>query len=149
MSTTSWTDECHRAAALFDAGDHKGALTVFLDICGRSDLNPSGRAMMFLNVATTHEKMGQHVEAMQAFDHARIWSLQQYMFVEQSRAVYLIRVGRNGEAIELIEHLLKQDSLMPESRAACESNLQIARQNATGAPAEGTVRFSEAPRSTL
>lgn len=151
MSTpeTTWQDDCHRAAAVFEAGDHQGALDIFNSICSRADVDPTMKAMMYINVATTQEKMGKHDESMKAYDQARVCSLQQYLYVEQSRVVYLIRVGRFNEAITLIEYLLKHDSLTADARAACETNLTIARQNTKAPPVPGATRYSEAPRATL
>lgn len=152
MSTaTNWHDDCHRAAALFEQGDHAGAADLFRQICARPDVGQSDKALMFINLATICEKMGRHDQAIQAFDDARAQSLQCYFYVEQSRAVFLIRTGRSAEAIPLIENLLRHPALTGDYRVGCEENLRIARQHAAAGtrPDSDGARFAETPRASL
>jgi tetratricopeptide (TPR) repeat protein len=152
MSTAvNWHDDCRLAAEMFEKGDHAGAAALFRGICARADVGQSDKALMYINLATVGEKLGRHDEALAAFDDARAQSLQAYFYVQQSRAVFLIRIGRAVEAIPLIEELLKHAALTGDYRVGCEENLRIARQHAAAGtkPDAGTAKFSEAARATL
>ncbi|MBX3395306.1 MAG: hypothetical protein KF841_08055 [Phycisphaerae bacterium] len=151
MTQTDWRQECHRAAALFDQNDPAAAAAIFEDICARPELGQSDRALMFVNLATIYAAMNRFDDTMAAFDNARRNALQVYLFVEQSKAVTLIRQGRSKDAIPIIEQLLANDALTGDYRTACEENLKLARQHAAGGgrpPGDG-ARYSEAPRQSL
>ncbi len=151
MTTPTWQDEVHRAAALYDNKDFAGAEKIFVDICNRPDVGQADKAIMGLNLANVREQMGSIDGALLAFDDARIQSLQHFLFVQQSRAVFLIRVGRYDDAVKLIEELLRSDALNADGRKACEENLAIARQHGGASPSAnpiGPVKYKEAPHST-
>ncbi len=158
MTTTHWNDDLSRAAALFSSGDFNASVKIFEDICTRPELTPTDRSYMYLNLATNYESLKRYSDADKALDEAGVCALQNYLFVEQTRAVYLIRVGRSAEAVTVIEQLLKNKALSADGRAACEENLKIARQYAKsgGAPTlnaasadAAKVRYTEAPHTPL
>ncbi len=154
MSTAAnWHDDCRLAAEMFEKGDHAGAAAMFRGICARTDLGQTDKALMYINLATVCEKMGRHDDALKAFDEARAQSLQCYFYVQQSRGVFLIRVGRSAEAIPLFEDLLRNPALTGDYRVGSEENLRLARQHAaagTKPDAGGSgAKFAETPRASL
>lgn len=159
MTKTHWNDDLNRAADLFTKEDYNASVKIFEDICARPELSPTERSYMFLNLATNYERLKRYSDADKALDDAGDCALQNYLFVEQSRAVYLIRVGRSAEAVPLIEQILRNKALSADGRAACEENLNIARQYAKsgGVPSfdvppsvdTAKVRYTEAPQTPL
>lgn len=159
MSQPTWQDECHRAAALFNTNDFAGASEIFQAICNRPDIDQASKSLIYLNVAHCQEKQSNHAQVMKAFDDARAVSLQHYFYVEQSRGVYLARVGAYQEALAIFEHLLKYPQLTGDYRKGCEENVAFIRSQSK-APSSGktpapvpaptsTARFTEAPRATF
>lgn len=164
MDKPTWQEECHRAAALFDGGDAAGAEKIYVKICGDEDptLDNVSKSMMLLNLAKVRETLKNHDGVMEAFREAGKLSLQQYLYIRQTEAVFLVNAGRYAEGAALFEELLKSDALNADGRDACTSNLAIARQYLSGkaptAPGTGPAgpsaqpgqaRFTEAPRQTL
>lgn len=164
MEKSTWQDECRRAAALFDGGDAAGAEKIFVQICGDEDptLDNVSRSMMLLNLAKVRETLKNYDGVMEAFREAGKLSLQQYLYIRQTEAVFLVNAGRYAEGAALFEELLKSDALNADGRDACTGNLAIARQYLAGGataasgagPAvssaqPGQARFTEAPRQTL
>ena len=125
---TSWDHLLRQAAEHFEAGNFQAAAELFYQICNDIQIPAGERAYMCMNLALTYDKMGLVQEAADSYQFAVTLALQPLMFVQTTRATYLIEHGRAAEAIAIIEELLSLEALSPEDRAACEQNLAEARR---------------------
>jgi tetratricopeptide (TPR) repeat protein len=120
-------EEIYRAAAMFDAGDLASAGQIFASIVNDPQVPDFERAMMAINLATVHDRMGNLADALTAYDAAIGFAVKPYAFVQGNRASFLYERGYREEAIALWEHLLSIEQIEPDRRKTFEQNLQTAR----------------------
>ena len=123
----TWDERCHEGAALFESGDHAGAVRIFEQLAADESADAFGRAMMYVNIATIEAKGGSKLRVMKAYERAAGLALYSYMLVQSRRIAWLVESRSYAEAEQLVERLLALPELIATDRAALEQNLKAIR----------------------
>jgi tetratricopeptide (TPR) repeat protein len=123
----SWTERCHEAAALFEQGEYSRAAAIFEEICADESIGQSDRAMMYLNLARTCEKLGSKLRVIKAYEQAASLAISTYLYVQTTRAQWLLSSGQPREALAVLEQLSGLDGIVGDQRKRLDENIQAAR----------------------
>ena len=119
-------DEITRGAQLFEAGKLSEAAEVFKRLAEMEELGRTGRAIAAVNLAVTYDKMGHTDHAVATYEYGVGVVVSDYLFAQENRAAYLLKIGRVDDAIGVWEHLLDLDFVPQERADAYRKNLDIA-----------------------
>jgi pentatricopeptide repeat protein len=121
-----FADEITQGAALFESGKLAEAAAIFKRLCEDEKLPGMGRAIAFVNLAVTYDKMGHPDHAVAAHEYGVGAVVGDYVFAQDNRASYLFKIGRVDEAIEIWEHLLDLDFVPQDKADRIRHNLDVA-----------------------
>lgn len=126
----TWQDRVHEAAQLFEKGEYARAAEIFEEVIANEELEQTDRAIMYLNLATAYDKLGSKLKVLKAYESAAGWALHPYVFVETTRAQWLLSNGQPNDAAAIFEKLLTLHGLTAEQRKRAEENLREVRKRA-------------------
>lgn len=125
MKYQAYLDATRRAAELVERGDHEEAIAVLKKLVA-SDISDIDKAMMCLNLAIVHDKLGRVDEALAWYDRgANYEGLHDRYYVAERKAVYLEEKGRHRESLDVYRRLLTRRELTEGEKARLEQNVQI------------------------
>jgi predicted negative regulator of RcsB-dependent stress response len=107
---------------MVERGDHADAATVLRPLID-TDLEAGEKAIVCVNLAVVSNHMGQVDTALGWYDYGMHYS---HVFVAEEKAAYLVRQGRDGEALVLYESLFPE-LLSPEERQRITHNIDVLR----------------------
>lgn len=124
MDRTLYASLAVRASDLVDAGEHRQAIDVLQQLVD-SDLPDFDKAMMSLNIAVVHDKMGNTPEALAAYDRALDFERgTDGYFVAQQHAAYLSQIGRYDDSIAAYQALHGQTNVKQEDADMFLANIK-------------------------
>lgn len=122
MNYDEYVRECQSAASLAESGERVAALDAFLRLAA-STLPDLDRAVMYVNVATLYQQLGDTQAALDHYDKAVVVEEKHGRFaVLELKASFLAQLGRLQESLELYRALaLRPDATLSE-RTRFEQN---------------------------
>jgi len=128
MDYNDYLQASRKAAHLVEAGDYPGAISV-LQALVASDISDFDKAMMCVNLAIVHEKMGQEQAALDWYDKGIAYEEPSRRYtIAEMKAAYLAEKGRNQESLDLYTHLLSQPVLTEADKARLQKNIETLRR---------------------
>ena len=116
-----------RADSLVEQGKHEEAVAIFIALLAMPS-NAYVKAVMWMNIATIRDKMGQADEVLRAFDEAGVLEHSYGGYLAQEhKAYYLAKIGRVKESLVILEMLLRRTDLKQEDRVRVETNVKTLR----------------------
>ncbi len=113
------------AAALVERGEYLKAGEILRSLV-ESELAPSDRAVMCLNLAIVCDRMGNMEEALRWYERGMTYErFAGAYFVEEHRAAYLAEKGRLAESLAAYKSLLARPHLAEGDKARIESNIHL------------------------
>jgi tetratricopeptide (TPR) repeat protein len=111
MDYQAYVDAMQRVSDQVDAQRYAEAVTGLRRLLD-SDLLDADKAVLCINMAVVHDKMGKASEALAWYDRGVDYerAYRRHLAAE-SKAAYLYTSGRPGEALSLYETLLRERSL--------------------------------------
>ena len=123
MDRTLYASLANRASDLVEAGEHQQAIDVLAQLV-ESDLLDFDKAMMWLNIATVRDKMGDHEGALASYAKALEYEGRtSSYFVAQQHAAYLAHLGRYDEGISVYQSLVERTDVKPEDSEVFLANV--------------------------
>jgi tetratricopeptide (TPR) repeat protein len=124
MDRSLYASLAHRASDLVEAGEHRQAIDVLQQLVD-SELPDFDRAMMWLNIATVHDKMGNAPDALAAYDRALdLERGTDGYFIAQQHAAYLSQLGRYEDSIAAYRQLHAQTNVKQEDADVFLANIR-------------------------
>lgn len=125
MEYEEYTRRAGEAAALVERGEYLKAIEILRSLV-ESDLAPSDRAVMCLNLAIVCDRMGNMEEALRWYERGMAYErFAGASFVEEHRAAYLAEKGRIAESLASYKALLARPNLAEGDKARIENNIRL------------------------
>lgn len=115
-----------QGAVLFESGQLQEAADIFRRLCEQADLPSSHRAVNAVNLATVYDKMGHVDHAVAMHDYCVGLSVDPYVWAQNARAQYLLKIGRVEDAIGVWQHLTDLEFLPADRAEAVRNGLDLA-----------------------
>lgn len=125
MEYEEYMRQAGEAAALVERGEYQRAGAILRALV-ESDLAPTDRAMMCLNLAIVCDRQGEVEEALRWYERGMTYErLAGGHFVEEQRALYLAEKGRIAESLFAYRTLLSRPTLAEEEKARIRHNIRL------------------------
>jgi predicted negative regulator of RcsB-dependent stress response len=127
MDYQAYVDAMQVVANQVDAGQYDDAIAGLRGLLN-SDLLDADKAVLCINMAVVHEKMGRPSEVLAWYDRGMDYerAYRRHMTAEQ-KAGFLVNAGREAEALEIYESLLRERSLSEHEQQRIAHNVGILR----------------------
>jgi tetratricopeptide (TPR) repeat protein len=123
MDRTLYASLANRASDLVEAGEHQQAIDVLAQLV-ESELPDFDKAVMWLNIATVQDKMGNPEGALASYASALEWEGRtSSYFVAQQHAAYLAHLGKYDDGISVYQSLIERTDVKPEDREVFVANI--------------------------
>lgn len=118
------------ADVLVGKGDLTGAVAILQELV-HTTLPDADKAMLFVNLAVCHTRMGSPDPAFAAYDKAiQLERRAGRIFAAASKGAYLVALGRRSEALAFFRELLTRKDLSSTDRAGIEQNVAALERQA-------------------
>jgi len=127
MDYQAYVDAMQRVSEQVDAQQYDDALAGLRTLLD-SDLLDADKAVLCINMAVVHDKLGKTSEALAWYDRGIDYerAYRRHM-VAESKAAYLYAGGRGAEALSLYESLVRERSLGEAEKQRLAHNVESLR----------------------
>lgn len=124
MDRNLYASLARRASDLVDAGEHQQAIEV-LEQLVTSGLPDFDKAMMWVNIATVQDKMGDRTASLASYETAlQCERRTTSYFVAQQHAAYLSQLGMYERSISAYQALVDREDVKPEDAGIFRANIR-------------------------
>lgn len=122
----------HAAAEYAAANENDSAIQIFTQLLSK-DISERDKAIICVNLAKIHHKLGDSSEALKWYDQAIQYEEPYFRsFAAESKAAYLAEIGQAPKSLALYEKIALQPYLDEAEKYRIRTNMNILKQQLSG-----------------